>query len=177
MAKSEEKAVEKVEVKTEPGIQVAEPEAPRRAVAPLWDFDRDFARAFEHLFDRGWLRAPRWDFPSLRERFGEQMPKVNVIDRDNEIVIEAELPGVKKDDLEVSVAENTVTIKASTYKEEKEQKGDYHRHEIASGHYARTLPLSAGVVADKATAELKDGMLKLTLPKAEGAKRVNIKVS
>ena len=92
------------------------------------------------------------DFPSFREALDDKIPKVNVIDRDEELVIEAELPGVEKDDLDVSLTENAVTIKASTRKEEKQEKGD------------------------EAKAAFKDGILTLTLPKAEQAKRVNIKV-
>ncbi len=176
MAKPEPKSAEKVEVKSEPSIEVAEPRSSRRGLAPLWDFERDFERAFENFFNRGWLRAPRWDLPALREPLGEKMPKVNVIDRDNEVVIEAELPGVKKDDLDISLTENTVTIKASTRKEESEEKGDYHRREISTGYFARTLPLTAAVQGENAKAEFKDGMLTLTLPKAEQAKRLNIKV-
>jgi HSP20 family protein len=176
MAKAEQRAVEEVEVKSEPSIDVAEPRSGRRALAPLWDFDRDFERAFENFFNRGWLRTPRWDFPALRESIGEKTPKVNVIDRDDEVVVEAELPGVKKNDIDISMTENTVTIKASTRKEEKEEKGDYHRQEISTGYYSRTLPLPVAVEGEKAKAEFKDGMLTLTLPKAEQAKRLNIKV-
>lgn len=178
MAKAEQKAGDEVEVKQEPNIEVSEPSAQRspRSLAP-WDLDRDFERAFENFFNRGWLRSPRWgDFPSLRETMGEKTPRVNVIDRDDEVVVEAELPGVKKDDLEVSMTENTVTIKASTRKEEKEEKGDYRRREISTGFYSRTLPLPMAVKGEKAKAEFKDGMLKLTLPKTEQAKKLNIKV-
>lgn len=176
MAKEEKKAAEEVEVKSEPSIEVAEPQASKRAMAPLWNFEQEFERAFENFFNRGWLRAPRWELPSLREPFGEKLPKVNVIDRDDEVVIEAELPGVDKDDLDLSMTENTVTIKASTHEEKKEEKGDYHRQEISSGYYSRTLPLSVAVQGEKAKAEFKDGLLRLTLPKAEEAKRLNIEV-
>jgi HSP20 family protein len=104
------------------------------------------------------------------------MPKVNLIDREDELVIEAELPNVSKDDLEISMSENTVTIKASTRKEVEEEKGDYHHQEISTRSYSRVLPLPAAVESDQARAELADGMLTLTLPKSEQSKRVKIEV-
>jgi HSP20 family protein len=183
MAKAEQQSGEQVAVKETPSqekdIEVSEPAEQRgaRSVAPFWDFDRDFERAFENFFNRGWLRSPRWaDFPSLRESMGEKSLKVNVIDRDNEVVVEAELPGVKKDDLDVSMTENTVTIKASTRKEEKEEKGDYRRREISTGFFSRTLSLPVAVQGEKAKAAFKDGILTLTLPKTEQAKKLSIKV-
>ena len=66
-------------------------------------------------------------------------PSVDVIERDNEIMVKAELPGVDKKDLDISVTSNTVTIKGSTSHEEKEEKGDYYRCEISRGSYSRTL--------------------------------------
>jgi HSP20 family protein len=154
---------------------VAESAAGRR-LSPFLDFDREFERAFENFFNRGWLRAPRWELPKLQGGSGEKMPNVNVIDRDNEVVLEAELPGVDKDDLDVSLSENTVTIKASTRKEEEKEEGQYHRREISTGFFSRTLPLPSLVQGDKVKAEFKNGLLRVTLPKAEEAKRQKIKV-
>jgi HSP20 family protein len=156
--------------------EVAEAPSGRRPLVPFLDFDKEFERAFENFFNRGWLRASRWEFPKLQGGFGEKMPNVNVIDRDGEVVVEAELPGVDKDDLDVSLSENTVTIKASTRKEEEKEEGEYHRREISAGFFSRTLPLPAPVQGDKVKAEFKNGLLKVTLPKAEEAKRHSIKV-
>lgn len=156
--------------------EMAEASSFRRPLAPFLDFDKEFERAFENFFSRGWLRAPRWEFPKLPSAFGEKQPNVNVIDRDNEVVVEAELPGVDKDDLDVSLSDNTVTIKASTRKEEEKEAGEYHRKEITSGFYSRTLSLPAMVRGDKARAEFKNGMLRVTLPKAEESKRHSISV-
>jgi HSP20 family protein len=168
---AEETPSEPVEVKSE-----GEVAQPSRGLSTFFDFDKEFERAFENFFKRGWPSAPRWEFPKVSGAFGDKAPNVNLIDRDDEVVIEAELPGVDKDDLDVSLSENSVTIKASTKKEEVKEEGEYHRREISTGYYSRTLPLPAAVQGAQAKAELKDGMLKLTLPKAEQAKRVNIKV-
>jgi len=161
---------EKKESKQE--LQKAEP---RRALSPFEEMDR----MFEDFFPRSWMRPFRWEWPSLGEMakpFEGKMPKVDVIDRDDEVVVKAELPGVEKKDLDVSVTETSVTIKGTTSHEEKEEKGDYYRCEISRGAYARTVALPSYVDADKAKASFKDGVLELTLPKVEKSKRRSIEI-
>ena len=161
---------EKKESKQE--LQKAEP---RRALSPFEEMDR----MFEDFFPRSWMRPFRWEWPSLGEMakpFEGKMPKVDVIERDDEVVVKAELPGVEKKDLDVSVTETSVTIKGTTSHEEKEEKGDYYRCEISRGAYARTVALPSYVDADKAKASFKDGVLELTLPKVEKSKRRSIEI-
>jgi HSP20 family protein len=161
---------EKKESKQE--LQKAEP---RRALSPFEEMDR----MFEDFLSRGWMRPLRWELPSwgdMAKPFEGKMPKVDVIERDDEVVVKAEIPGVDKKDLDVSVTENSVTIKGTTSHEEKEEKGDYFRSEISRGAYARTVGLPAYVDADKAKASFKDGVLELKLPKVEKAKRRSIEI-
>jgi HSP20 family protein len=161
---------EKKESKQE--LQKAEP---KRALSPFEEMDR----LFEDYFSRGWMRPFRWEWPSLGEMakpFEGKMPKVDVIERDDEVVVKAELPGVDKKDLDVSVTENSVTIKGTTRHEEKEEKGDFYRCEISRGAYARTVALPSYVDADKAKASFKDGVLELKLPKVEKSKRRSIEI-
>jgi len=148
---------------------------PARALSPFGDMER----MFENMFAPGWLRPMRWEWPSWSEvaaPFEGRTPKVDVIDRDEEVLVRAELPGVDKKDLDVSVSTSSVTIKASTRKEQKEEKGDYYRCEIAQGSFARTLALPADVDGDKAKAVFKDGVLELTLPKVAGSRKQSVKV-
>jgi HSP20 family protein len=161
---------EKKESKQE--LQKAEP---KRALSPFEEMDR----LFEDYFSRGWMRPFRWEWPSLGEMakpFEGKMPKVDVIERDDEVIVKAEIPGVDKKDLDVSVTENSVTIKGTTSHEEKEEKGDYYRCEISRGAYARTVALPSYVDADKAKASFKDGVLELKLPKVEKSKRRSIEI-
>ena len=161
---------EKKESKQE--LQKAEP---KRALSPFEEMDR----LFEDYFSRGWMRPFRWEWPSLGEMakpFEGKMPKVDVIERDDEVIVKAELPGVDKKDLDVSVTENSVTIKGTTRHEEKEEKGDFYRCEISRGAYARTVALPSYVDADKAKASFKDGVLELKLPKVEKSKRRSIEI-
>jgi len=150
-------------------------QAPLRALSP---FD-EMERIFEHLMPRGWLRPLSWDRPLWSElggRFEMKAPRIDVLDRDEDVVVRAEMPGVDKKDVEVSVNETTVTIRGKTSHEEKEEKGDYYRCEISRGAYTRTVALPARVDGAKAKAVFKEGMLELTLPKLEKSKRHAVSV-
>jgi HSP20 family protein len=157
--------------KKEGELQRAEP---GRMLTP---FD-EMERLFGGFLPRGWMRRFGADWPSWGEMtaFEGRMPRVDVIDRDDEVVVRAEVPGVAKDALDVSVSDNSVTIKGETKREEKEEKGDYHRCEISRGSFARTISLADYVDAEKAKATFKDGVLELTLPKVEKAKRRTIEI-
>ncbi|HHM05123.1 MAG TPA: Hsp20/alpha crystallin family protein [Gammaproteobacteria bacterium] len=148
----------------------------RRALSPWEEMDR----LFEDVFSRGWMpRMPRWDWPAWAEvapPFEGRQPKVDVVERDEDILLKAELPGVDKDDLDVTVTDDSVTIKASTKRESTEEKGDYHRHEIATGTYSRTLMLPSAVKGEQAKATFRNGLLELILPKAAPARRQKVQV-
>jgi HSP20 family protein len=149
--------------------------APGRATTPFEDIDR----LLESLSLRGWMRPMRMDWPGwgeLQLPLEARMPRVDVVDREAEVVVRAELPGVDKKDLQVSATDNTVTIKGSSRHEEKEEKGDFYRCEISRGSFSRSVVLPAVVDGTKGSASFKDGVLELVLPKAEKAKRRNINV-
>ncbi len=146
-----------------------------RTLSPFEEMDR----LFESVFPRGWLRPMRWEWPSLGELaapFEGRLPKVDVVDRDNDILVRAELPGVDKKDVDISITDNTVTIHATTRRESTEEEGEYYRREISQGAFSRTLALPAEVDADGAKASFKDGILELTVPKVAKAKRRRIEV-
>jgi len=108
---------------------------------------------------------------SFRSPFGFQAayPALNVWDTGDTLCVEAEIPGVSKDDLEVYAVGNDLTIKGRR----KALEGDnlvYHRQERGSGEFSRVITLPAEVDADRVEAVLKDGVLNVRLPKAEKAK-------
>lgn len=146
--------------------------APTPIMSPLEEMEH----MFESMFPHSWMRPLRWARPLWSDLTGGLMPRVDVIDRDDEIVVHAEVPGVEKKDLDVSMTDNTVTIKGSTRREEKEEKGEYYRCEIAHGAFARTITLPAEVDDTKTKAVFKDGMLELTIPKREKAKRHSVAI-
>lgn len=150
-------------------------QAKLRATSPFEEMER----MFDPFFRRGWIQPFQWEWPSWREPaapFSGRMPRVDVIDRDDEILIRAEIPGVEKKDLEVSVTDNTVTLRGSTRREEKEEEGEYYRRELTQGSFSRTVALPAEVDGDKANATFKDGMLEVKAPKVTKSRRRTIQV-
>jgi HSP20 family protein len=145
--------------------------APARVVSPFEDMER----LFDDLLGRRWLQPFRWERPFAAE-FAAMAPRVDVVDRDNDVLVRAEVPGVKKEDIEVSISGTMLTLRGETKHEEKEEKGDYHRAEMSRGAFVRTLTLPAEVDEAKAKASLKDGVLELVLPKIEQSKRRAIKI-
>jgi HSP20 family protein len=145
---------------------------PTRALSP---FD-EMERMFDEFFPRSWMRPFRFAWPEMPAAFEGRVPRVDVIDRENDILVRAELPGVDKKDVDISMSDNMVTIKGSTRHEEKEEKGDYYRCEISRGSFSRSVALPADVEGDKAKASFKDGVLELTVPKSQKAKRRTIKL-
>ncbi|MCL4315711.1 MAG: Hsp20/alpha crystallin family protein [Gammaproteobacteria bacterium] len=146
--------------------------APMHIMSPFEEMER----MFESMLPHGWMRPLRWAQPLWSDLTGGLAPRVDVIDRDDEIVVRAEVPGVDKKDLDVSMTENSVTIKGSVRREAKEEKGEYCRCEIAHGAFTRTIALPAEVDDTKAKAVFKDGMLELTIPKREKAKRHSVAI-
>lgn len=148
---------------------------PGRALGPVEEMEQ----MFDTFFRRGFMRPFHWDWPSWSELAAPleaKLPRVDIVDRDNEIVVRAEIPGVNKDNLDVTLSDNTITIKGSTRHEEKEEKGDFYRCEITRGSFARTVALPAEVDGSQAKASFKDGMLEVTVPKVTPAQRHTIKV-
>ncbi len=124
----------------------------------------------ERLMETFFGRSPLWG--RLGPLFeGAQTPKVDLIDRDHELVLRAELPGVNKDDLEVTLSEDSVTIRAQTRQESQEEKDHFLRREIRYGQFVRTIPLPAPVDVEAARSRFENGILELTMPKVARAKR------
>ena len=139
----------------------------------------DFEHMFEDVFPKRWMRPFSFDRPSwshLPAPFEGRAPSVDVVDRDKEVFVKAELPGVDKNDVEITLTGNSVSIKGSTRAEEKEEEGDYHRCEISQGSFSRTLSLPSEVDPDKAKAKFKHGVLKLTIPKVKKSTHKKITV-
>lgn len=173
MAEVKERKGETVPVST--GAKEVQTGISNRSLAPFEEMDRFMDRLMDGLFSRRWLRPLRSEmgvWPELEAR----MPSIDVVDRDEDILIRAEIPGVEKKDLDVSVSDHTVTIRGQSQHESKQEKGDYFRAEISRGSFSRTINLPHMVDGSKAIATCKDGMLELTLPKIERARKHTVKV-
>ena len=149
---------------------------PRREIDVFDEMDR----MFDNLFHRGWLRPFREVWPQWA-RFDETLdfgtPRVDVIDRDEEILVRAEVPGVEKKNLEVDLTGQYLRVKGKRHHEEKKkEEGEFVRSEIARGTFSRTVRLPEDLDFDKSKAEFKDGILEVHLPKTHKPERRQIKV-
>lgn len=97
-------------------------------------------------------------------------PRLNVEENDNTWIISAELPGVDKNDVKVNFQDNVLTISGEKKFEKEDKNKNYHRVERSYGKFSRSLNINSAIVADKIDASYKDGVLNITLPKAEEAK-------
>ncbi len=104
-------------------------------------------------------------------------PVVDVYETDQELVVKAELPGVKKENVEVSIRDNALHIRGEKKEEKEERTGAYHRVERVYGRFERAVPLPTDVKVESAKAEFKDGVLEIRIPKAEGAKEKKIEIT
>jgi HSP20 family protein len=104
------------------------------------------------------------------ERRGFWTPAIDMYEGDEAFTVKAELPGFSKDDVQVEIKDNRLTLKGERKRETDVKDAQYHRVERVYGAFERSIRLPAVVDADKAEATFKDGVLKLKLPKAEEAK-------
>lgn len=104
------------------------------------------------------------------------VPAVDMYQTDNEVVVKASIPGVKTDEVQISVTGETLTIKGEVKQKEETKEKAYHIREQRWGSFERTLALPTDVVADKAKAEFENGILTITLPKADEVKPKTITI-
>lgn len=133
-----------------------------RTLAP-WFFNDDFESAVDRIFrgNGGQVYAPAVDLHETEEAY----------------VIEADLPGMKKDDINIEVLEDTVTIQGVRNDETEEKRENYHRIERHRGEFKRSFRIPGGFDASAVKAEFNDGVLKLNLPKQEVQKARRISVN
>jgi HSP20 family protein len=132
------------------------------------------------------LRRPEDSFDDLFRDFfrrpilgdGETLePAVELAESDGEVTVKMEVPGVEKDQLQLTVADDRLTVRGETRKESEEKRKNYFSQEIRYGAFQRTVPLPVEVDAARASAALKNGVLRVTLPKSRQPKAQEIKVA
>jgi HSP20 family protein len=148
---------------------------PRRASSELSRPESYMERMFEDFLGRR-LRPfwpERW-WPAAGTEIAT--PAVDVYEEDDDIMVKAELPGMEKDNIEVNLSGNRLTIKGEKKQEEEVKKEGYYRSERSYGSFLRTLELPTEVQTDKVKAAFKNGILEIRLPKTEEAKKKETKV-
>lgn len=117
-------------------------------------------------------------FPTLESRFGTDTfsPLTDVAEEDDKVIVTTDLPGVDKENVELDLKDNVLVISAGKGNEEKTEKEGYLRKERSFMRYYREIPLPDGVTEEGATAQLKNGVLTVTLPKTKSitSKRIQI---
>lgn len=136
---------------------------PQREMVSLRD-------AMDRLFDDAFMR------PSSLLSSNWQAPAIDMYQTDDEIVIKAALPGIKADEVQISVTGEVLTIKGEVTQKEETKEKTYHIREQRWGVFERTITLPTDVVADKAKADFEDGILTINLPKAEQVRPKTITV-
>jgi HSP20 family protein len=128
--------------------------------------------AMDRLFEDSFVR------PSLPAAFfGDSLGMaVDMYQDDKDVVVKASLPGVKPEEVDISITGDVLTIKGEHKEEEEVKEKDYFRKELRYGTFSRSLQLPVAVNSDKAEAVFENGLLTLTLPKAEEARPKQIKV-
>ena len=145
-----------------------------------------FADEIDRLFDdvgvgRSWLTprsARSWFGSPLRSASEQWAPEIELYQRNNELVVRADLPGMKKEDVSVEIGEEQITISGERRQEQESERGGVYRSERRYGTFQRTIPLPSGAMADQAKATFTNGVLEVTMPsppEQTRARRLEIK--
>jgi HSP20 family protein len=106
----------------------------------------------------------------------ETLPAVDVYEKDNTVTVKAEIPGVKSEELDVTIDDDLLTISGEKKHENEVKEKDYYRLESAYGRFERTIRLPEAVKAEGAKAAYKNGVLKIELPKSDQTKKKKLKI-
>jgi len=143
-----------------------------------WDELREMERHMDEMTRHPLMMGARplvwWRVPT--EELG-WTPSVEVYEKGDNFVVRAELPGMKKEELDISVLGDTLTIKGERKTESEVKEEDYYRCELCYGKFSRSIALPTAVEAGKVEASYENGILEITLPKAKEAKPKKIEVN
>jgi HSP20 family protein len=138
-----------------------------------WDPFADLRTTMDRLFDEGFSRPWRL-LPN--ETAADTGFALEISETEGELEVKAALPGVRPEDVDITITKDVLTIKAEHKAEAEDKKRDYYRREVRYGSFHRSVSLPVSVDADKAEASFDNGMLRLRLPKAEALRPRQIKV-
>jgi HSP20 family protein len=160
-------SAEKVK-KTEGSI---EPYRPTGQLSPFGRMEDMFEDFFRRPFGR-----PFWsNMPKMMEDI-EPAPSVDIYEEGDNIILKSEMPGMSKEDIEVNLTDDTITLSGEKKKEEKIEKKNYYRFERSFGSFKRSFALPSEVQSDNAKASFKNGVLEIKIPKSEAAKKKEKKI-
>lgn len=141
-------------------------------LSPFERMDEMFDEFVRKPFGRPFLSR----FPRIMEEIAPS-PSVDIFEEKDDIVLKTELPGMTKDDIEINLTGDMITLSGEKKKEEKIEEKNYYRHECLYGSFKRSFTLPAEVQSDKAKASFKNGILEVRIPKTEEAKKKAVKIN
>jgi HSP20 family protein len=141
---------------------------PYRNERGIGTFQRQMNRLFDDFFGDG-------SWPGLWTR-SEWTPAIDVSESEEELVVQAEVPGISRDDLEITVTGNTLTLRGEKKEQREEKQGSVHREERSYGSFTRTIGLPSSVDPGRVDAGMKDGVLRIRIAKKEEAKPRQVEV-
>jgi HSP20 family protein len=147
-----------------------QPSSERSPLAEIARWEQQMERRFADLFSGRITRLWDNDDSEVAE------PALDLYEDGNEVVVKAEMPGMTKDDIKISFADNVLTIRGEKKQEDEDRGKDYYRSERVYGAFMRRVVLPTEVNAEKARALFKNGVLEIRMPKSESAKKKEIKV-
>ena len=153
--------------------------APVKARPEAGRIEQNVERMFEDLWARPWRSLMDFGWPRHRHLWTDleaTSPAIEISEDKNDVLVKAELPGMKKEDLEINVEERLLTIRGEKKKEEERKGEGYFYSERSYGAFERCIEIPRDVQSDKAHATFKDGVLEVRLPKTEEAKRKEVKI-
>src|SRR5437763_236290 len=137
--------------------------SPVRALQRMAD---EMDRVFDDVgLGRGW-RSPLWRDAGVEA----WAPDVDVYQRNNELTIRADLPGLKREEVSVDIRDDAVTIQGERKREHEEEREGVYRSERSHGSFCRVIPLPEGTITDQAKAQFRDGVLEITMPAPPASK-------
>jgi HSP20 family protein len=139
----------------------------------------EMERWLEDVFRSPLSLLSRGAWPETRELadFETLSPRVDIFEEGNEVVLKADMPGIQKKDIDITIADNMLTISGERTHEDKLQKGCYVRYERTHGSFFRSFELPSDVDAEQIKAHLDNGVLELRLPKTEELRSRNKKIT
>ena len=111
-----------------------------------------------------------WNWPRTFD-VEKATPPIEVTESDNDIVVRAQVPGMKKEDLQVEILDGSLNLRGEVRETKEEKEKSFYRSEFHYGSFSRTVPLPSGVDTAKATAKLTEGVLELRIPKTDEARK------
>ena len=138
---------------------------------PFRELER-MRREMDRLWDSFFEGRPRRKI----EELGEWGPSLDLSETKNDLIVKAEVPGMDPKDIDISLDKDILTIKGEKKQETEEKEENYHFIERTYGAFARSIRLPRGVHSDKINASYKNGVLRVTLPKSEEAKKNEIRI-